>query len=95
MSDDVIRFRRDQLAQFLPTLELIKQFESLVMQATQTTPDAVVDIESILAGQLRSTNAANDRHGKQIREMQTVQPRQQDLHEIKRQIAEIRAFLGM
>ena len=89
-------FQRDQIAQVFKTPDMIRAFEALVRQATETTPAATGDLtEEIYSVALSGTQAASQTRIALNEIDQQQQRRYVDLTAIQNQINEIKTFIGM
>ncbi len=98
MSNNAVNsnFQRDQIAQVFKTPDMIRAFEALVRQATETTPAATGDLtEEIYSVALSGTQAASQTRIALAEIDQQQQRRYVDTTALQRQIDDIKLFIGM
>jgi chromosome segregation ATPase len=71
MADQMPILNRQQLAQFLPSHEAIKAFESLFKYVSQTAPEAADDI-TVLVNSFQSQNSRLSQFQNQIQELEQL-----------------------
>lgn len=98
MSNNAVNsnFQRDQIAQVFKTPDMIRSFEALVRQATETTPAVTGDLtEEIYSVALSGTQAASNTRLALAEIDQQQQRRYVDTTALQRQIDDIKLFIGM
>lgn len=94
MADQMPILNRQQLAQFLPSHEAIKAFESLFRYVSQTAPNIADDVSVIIAAIRNPSSSFKDFSNRLESLEQSVQRNANSNKEILRRLDELEQLIG-